>query len=294
MLRRQSQDSKDEKQSTETLPVTLAHASEQLAKFTDAKYMSIKLFIIEQLAQLEHLTGLLDASLNQEEKKRVEEKLTKLVGIVTDQLRKDIALNIDQLFNDVLHNIALDLARKYPINNVDPCSQETMDEIQVKQNIIYTSDRYWFDLAQLAQWIQAKGFINPCTRQEFSERDRAAIKKLAKDREIELIVVQRRRRPADLTDLDRQVIERLRAEDKHQNEHRLISEERLGILIDFFNQMHREPNARLLWQPGLFARPNNNQGRLEPQNNHGVDATNVSDEEVLPSSRLGHQQREGG
>ena len=69
MLRRQSQDSKDEKQSTETLPVTLAHASEQLAKFTDAKYMSIKLFIIEQLAQLEHLTGLLDASLNQEEKK---------------------------------------------------------------------------------------------------------------------------------------------------------------------------------------------------------------------------------
>lgn len=83
----------------------------------------------------------------------------------------------NESLNDAIYNVLLVLARICPRNYIDPISQETIPTEQA----VYTSDRYQFDIVNLADWIKSKNkFINPFTNKEFNARDIETIKEAAK------------------------------------------------------------------------------------------------------------------
>jgi hypothetical protein len=85
------------------------------------------------------------------------------IEITNNNIKKTISLA------DIIYYTSLMLAKQNLINDIDFFTLEKMADIP-EDNIIFTSDRYFYDVESLHQYLRSKT-INPFNRQPFTPRD---------------------------------------------------------------------------------------------------------------------------
>ncbi len=173
-----------------TAPATLPHLVNALIPFCRPMIDIFEITKIVKLLKEFHssmmLLNLLD-TLSDIEKKESLDHAEQLAQTITMLINQKLAMLFNDQLSMLLYEAAILISKTLPINQADYFTLIPFNSID-KQFIVTTSDRYQFDIRELASWLNIKNkWTHPVLpTQSFSSKNKETIYQAAKQAGVEL------------------------------------------------------------------------------------------------------------